>query len=117
MDNVVVDKSFAFAVRIVRLYNYLCDTKKEFTLSKQLLRSGTSIGANIAEAQQGQSKRDFLAKMNISLKECAETGFWIKLLSATDYLSKNESQSMIADCDEIGKLLTSIIKTSAKDLK
>ena len=85
-ENPAVEKSFAFAVRIVRLYKYLCDEKKEFVLSKQLLRSGTSIGANIVEAQQGQSRKDFLSKMNVALKECAETKYWIELLVAADYL-------------------------------
>ena len=81
--SVVADKSFAFAVRIVKLYKYLCDEKKEYVLSKQLLRSGTSIGANIQEGLNGQSKRDFLMKMNISLKEASETQYWLRLLTAT----------------------------------
>lgn len=117
MKNVVVEKSFAFAARIVKLYKYLCEEKKEFVLSKQLLRSGTSIGANISEAQQGQSKKDFFMKMNILLKECAETEYWLKLLSATDYLNETESQSITADCTELGKLLTSIVKSSASSPK
>ncbi len=114
-ENRVVERSFTFAIRIVRLYKYICDEKKEFVLSKQLLRSGTSIGANIAEAQQGQSKKDFLMKMNISLKECSETKYWIRLLTATDYLNEAESASILADCVELEKLLTSIVKTSAKE--
>ena len=116
-NNVVADKSFAFAVRIVKLYQYLCNEKREYTLSKQLLRSGTSIGANTAEAQQGQSKRDFLMKMNIALKECSETKYWIRLLSATGYLAKNEQKSIIADCIELEKLLTSIVKTTSERTK
>jgi len=86
--------------------------KKEYVLSKQLLRSGTSIGANIAEAQQAQSDADFLSKMNISLKEAAETKYWIRLLKATDYLTETESQSILLECIEIEKLLYSIVRTS-----
>jgi four helix bundle protein len=115
-ENAVVDKSFAFAVRVVRLYKHLCDEKREFVLSKQLLRCGTSIGANISEAQQGQSKKDFLMKMNISLKECSETKYWLRLLTATDYLNENESRSIMFDCVELEKLLTSIVKTSAQEI-
>lgn len=109
-ENAVADKSFAFAVRIVNLYRYLCETKKEYVLSKQLLRSGTSIGANIAEAVQGQSKRDFIMKMNISLKEASETQYWLRLLEATDYLTKAENASILKDCTELIKLLTAIVK-------
>lgn len=109
MNNIIETKSFDFAVRIVKLYKFLCEQKKEFTLSKQLLRSGTSIGANVAEAQ---SKADFISKINISLKETSETKYWIKLLKATDYLSEIESNSILSDCVEIEKILVSIIKTS-----
>lgn len=112
VNNIIETKSFDFAVRIVKLYKFLCEQKKEFTLSKQLLRSGTSIGANVAEAQQAQSKADFVAKLNIALKEASETKYWIKLLNATDYLSANESNSILSDCVEIEKILVSIIKTS-----
>lgn len=112
VNNIIETKSFDFAVRIVRLYKFLCEQKKKFTLSKQLLRSGTSIGANIAEAQQAQSKADFVSKMNIALKEASETKYWIKLLNATDYLSANESNSILSDCVEIEKILVSIIKAS-----
>ena len=83
MDITVEQKSFQFAVRIVRLYKYLRSVKKEFVLAKQLLRSGTSIGANVAEAQQAQSRADFISKMNIALKETAETNYWLRLLHAT----------------------------------
>ena len=85
-DNIILSKSKAFAVRIVRLYQYLCNDKKEFVLSKQLLRSGTSIGANVKEAVRGQSKPDFISKMSIALKEAAETEYWLELLYETDYL-------------------------------
>ena len=113
-DNVIVDKSFAFAVRVVKLYKYLCDEKKEFILSKQLLRSGTSIGANVNEAQDGQSTNDFIAKLSISLKEARESKYWIELLIATDFLNSKDkqTQSMINDIEELIKLLTSIIKTT-----
>ena len=111
MQNIVKDKSFAFAIRIVNLYRYLCEQKKEYILSKQLLRSGTSIGANVAESQQAQSRADFLAKLNISLKEASETEYWLRLLHATGYLQDIEFQSVYDDCVEIGKLLTAIIKS------
>ena len=112
MDSVIVNKSFHFAVRIVKLCKHLRSRKKEYTLSKQLLRSGTSIGANIAEAQQAQSKPDFIAKLSIALKETAETKYWIQLLHATEYLSDCEFQSIFADCVEVEKILVSIIKSS-----
>lgn len=113
-DNIILAKSFNFSVRIVKLYKYLCDEKKEYVLSKQLLRAGTSIGANINEAQAGQSKADFISKMSISSKEARETKYWIDLLIKTDYLDVNEIyvQSLISDIEEIVKLLTSIVKSS-----
>ncbi len=112
MDNIIEKKSFDFAVRIVNLYKHLSLKKREQVLSKQVLRSGTSVGANIAEAQQAQSKADFISKMNIALKEISETKYWIKLLSATNYLSEKEKNSILEDCIEIEKLLVSIIKAS-----
>ena len=112
MDNVIETKSFNFAVRIINLYKYLTDRKNEYVLSKQLLRSGTSIGANVAEAEQAQSKPDFVSKMNIALKETSETKYWIKLLQATDYLSQEESTSILDDCVELEKILVKIIKSS-----
>ncbi|MCH5300783.1 MAG: four helix bundle protein [Ruminococcus sp.] len=112
MDNIIEIKSFDFAVRIVKLYRFLCEQKKEYVLSKQLLRSGTSIGANIAEAQQAQSKADFISKVSISLKEASETKYWISLLNATNYLSEKEVNSILSDCVEIEKILFSILKTS-----
>ncbi len=111
-ENLIVDKSFKFAIRIINLYKYVCEEKKEFVLSKQLLRSGTSIGANIKEAIQGQSKKDFLSKMNISLKEASETEYWIELLIATNYLNERDGNSILEDCVEIKKILHSIVKTS-----
>ena len=115
--NVVADKSFEFAVNIVKLYKYLCNAKKEFVLSKQLLKSGTSIGANVSEALQGQSKRDFLMKMNIALKETSETKYWLRLLEATDYLTDEEQKPIFESCVELEKLLTSIVKTTGERLK
>ena len=105
-------KSLAFAKRIVNVYRYLCDEKKEFVLSKQLLRCGTSIGANLAEAQYGSSRKDFLNKVYIALKECAETLYWLELLSSCDYLTPAEYQSLRQDCEELRKLLASITKTT-----
>ena len=110
--NEAVEKSFDFAVRIVNLYKYLIREHKEYVLSKQLLRCGTSIGANISEAQRGQSKADFSAKMNIALKEANEACYWIKLLYKTDYLSKSQYESIFADAEELLKLLTSICRTT-----
>jgi len=112
--NAVLDKSFAFSVRVVKLYKYLCSEKKEYVLSKQLVRCGTSIGANVNEAQAGQSKNDFIAKMSIASKEARESKYWIDLLIATDYLDKSQqhTQSLIEDIDAIIKLTTSIVKTS-----
>ena len=111
-DNVSVEKSFEFAVRIVKLCKYLTQDKKEYILSKQLLRSGTSIGANITEAQRGQSKADFSAKMNIALKEANETEYWIRLLYRTEYLSEKEYESIHIQIQELISILMSICKTA-----
>ncbi len=109
-------KSKAFAVRIVRLYRYLNDEKREYVLSKQLLRSGTSIGANLAEAECAISKRDFLSKVYIALKECSETKYWLELLHETDYLTEQEYQSINSDCEELKKMLSSTTKTLSSTL-
>lgn len=114
MDNIVEKKSFKFAVRIVRLYKYLTENRKENILSKQLLRSGTSIGANVSEAQQAQSNADFISKMSIALKETTETKYWIRLLCEAEYLKEEESKSILCDCIELEKMLVSIVKTSKK---
>ena len=114
MNNVIESKSFDFSVRIVNLYKYLSTEKKEYILSKQLLRSGTSIGANVAEAEQAQSKPDFVSKMSIALKETSETKYWIKLLQATDYLLHDEASSILNDCVELEKILVKIIKNTKK---
>ena len=113
-DNVVENKSFDFAVRIVNLHKHLSAEKKEFVLSKQLLRSGTSIGANVSEAVRGQSKADFLAKMSIALKEANESHYWIRLLYKTDFLTEQEFNSIENDVVELIKILSSICKTSTK---
>ena len=112
MRDTVEQKSFLFSVRIVKLCEHLRKTKKEYTLSKQLLRAGTSIGANIAEAQQAQSRADFASKINIALKEAVETNYWLRLMNATDLLSEREFQSIITDCRELEKMLTAIVKTT-----
>ena len=115
MDNAIEEKSFRFSVRIVRLYRHLSETKREYVLSRQLLRAGTSIGANVAEAQQAQSRADFIPKISIALKEAAESKYWLRLLCATDYLTQPEFDSIFSDCIELEKILTSIIKTSKSD--
>ena len=110
--NAIYDKSFLFAIRIVKLYRYITDNKKEYVLSKQLLRSGTSIGANVAEAEKGQSSADFFAKMSIALKEANETRYWLRLLHATDYLTDQQFLSMEKDVKELIALLVSICKAN-----
>lgn len=109
-------KSKKFAIRVVRLYQYLCNEKKEYVLSKQLLRCGTSIGANLAESECAISRKDFLSKIYISLKECSETLYWLELLYDTDYLQENEYQSMHADREELRKMLSSSTKTIVSEL-
>ena len=108
--NTIYTKSFKFSVRIVNLYKYILNSKKEYIMSKQLLRAGTSIGANIAEAEQAQSRADFTSKLNIALKEVAETDYWLRLLKETDYLSYSEFISIHNDCIELKKILIAIIK-------
>ena len=111
-ENIVFVKSKQFAVRIINLYKYLCDEKKEFVLSKQVLRSGTSIGANAREANRSQSTNEFIAKLNISLKEADETLYWLELLHESDYIDDEAFNSIYTDTEEVLKLLVSIIKTS-----
>ncbi len=110
-DNVIQIKSYAFAVRIVKLYQFLVKEKKEYTLSNQILRSGTSIGANIEEAIGGQSKKDFFAKLTISYKEARETHYWLRLLKDTGYISKEQSLSLIKDVEELLKIIGKIQTT------
>ena len=112
MEIIIENKSFHFAIRIVNLYKYLCRTQKEFILSKQLLRAGTSIGANVAESQQAQSRADFISKLSIALKETSETKYWLRLLKATDYLTDKEVHSIYSDCIELEKLLVTILKST-----
>lgn len=110
-DSILKNKSRTFALRIIRMYNYLCDEKKEYVMSKQVLRSGTSIGANIAEAFYAQSEADFIAKLYISRKEAGETIYWIDLLKDSSYIGYDMADSISKDCEELLKLLTSSIKT------
>ncbi len=112
----VFEKSEAFAVRIVNLYKYLRTNKKEFILSNQILRSGTSIFANLSEAKCAISKNDWISKIYIALKECSETSSWLKLLMQTDFLTKSQFDSMYKDCEEIRKMLTSSAKTAKEKI-
>lgn len=112
MKNVIEEKSFKFAIRIVNLCRHITENKKEYILSKQLLRCGTSIGANVSEAERGQSKADFYAKMNIALKEANETDYWLRLLQATNYLNDTEYDSIVKDINEIISILVAITKTA-----
>ena len=111
-ENTVKYKSLVFAKRIIRLYKYLCDEKKEFVMSKQLLRSGTSIGANVHEAVYGQSKSDFIAKMSIALKEASETEYWLELLNRTGYLTGERYECVRRDCGVVARLLTTILRSA-----
>jgi len=111
MKNIIAEKSYGFALRIVKLSQYLIQ-KKEFVLSKQILRSGTSIGANVEEALGGQSKKDFLNKMSIAYKEARETSYWLRLLKDSDILLENHFSSIYRDLEEIVKILTKIQKTT-----
>jgi four helix bundle protein len=111
-ENVVKDKSMAFAVRIINLYRDLCEKRKEYVMSKQVLRAGTSIGANMAEAECAISRNDFLAKVYIAFKECSETKYWLELLLKTEFITSDEYTSIYNDCDEIYKILSSITKTT-----
>jgi len=115
-ENIIQIKSFEFAVRIIKAARYLQNDKKEFILSKQIMRSGTSVGANVEEAIGGQSTKDFIAKLSISYKEARETLYWLKLLKATDYLSQNEANSLIEDADELCKILSSILISTKQKL-
>ncbi len=114
--NIVMNKAYTFALRIIRLYKYLHSEKKEYVLSKQLLKSGTAIGALIKEAEHAQSKADFLSKINIALKEANESEYWLELLRDSNYLSPMECQSILTEVSEIIKLLASIVKTTKQNL-
>jgi four helix bundle protein len=115
--SIIETKSFDFAVRIVKLYDYLREDKREFVLSKQLMRSGTSIGANVSEAQRGQSRPDFYSKIAIALKEANETDYWLRLLHATEYLNDEEFSSLYSDINEIISILVAICNSKEKTQK
>ena len=116
-ENLTYKKAFVFAKEIVNLYKYLVEENKEYIISKQVLRSETSIGANVKEGLEAQSRRDFLNKMNIALKEASETEYWLELLIATKYIDANASEKLIVKCKELNKILNSIVKTTKKNLK
>ena len=116
MNSIIGPKSYAFALRCIEMYRFLTTEKKEFILSKQALRSGTAIGALLKESEHGQSKADFLNKVNIALKEANETEYWLMLLKDSKYLSENEFTSIHKDCDELIRLLVSIVKTTKANL-
>lgn len=116
-DNIIADKSKKFAIRIINLYKYLLKEKKEYVLSKQLVRSGTSIGANVAEAICAISKKDFTAKMYIAYKECSESLYWIELLYETEYLDEKAFDSIWTQCKELHKILSSITKSSEERIE
>jgi four helix bundle protein len=116
-ENILKNKSFAFALRIVKMYQFLCEQKKEFVMSKQLLRSGTAVGALVREAEQAESPADFIHKMAIALKEANETQYWIELLFQSAYLDETVFNAISADLTEILKLLTSIIKSTKQNHK
>ena len=114
MENIIVEKSKAFALRIIKLYKYLDANHRIGIISTQILKSGTSIGANVREAIRAQSKPDFYAKLNISLKEASETEYWLELLHESDYITKDQFESIHSDCEELIKILTAITKTQNK---
>jgi len=115
-ENIIVRKTFLFALRIISLYHYLRSKKNDFVLSKQILKSGTSIGANVEEAEGGQSKPDFICKIQIALKEAKETRYWLKLLQESGYITKEIGKSLLGDCNEIILILNSILITSKKNI-
>jgi len=115
-DNVVLNKSYDFALRIVKLYKFLTEQKKEYVLSKQMLRSGTSIGANVEETIGSQSDKDFMSKLSIAYKEARETNFWIRLLRDSEYISHNQAESLSQDCEEICKIIGKIQTTMKKKI-
>ena len=114
-ENIIVEKSKLFALRIIKLYRFLTEEKKEYILSKQIMRSGTSIGANVKEAIRGQSKADFYAKMYIALKESSETEYWLELLFESGYIDEKSFESIYADCKELIKILMAITKKQKED--
>jgi four helix bundle protein len=115
-ESVLREKSYQFSLRINKLYQFMSEEKEEFVLSKQILHSGTSIGANIEEGGHAQSKTDFIHKLSIAQKESAETNYWIRLLRDGNYITSKQAESVLADCEEIQKMLTSSIKTAKESL-
>ena len=113
-NSIIKDKSYKFALRIVNLYRYLTENKKEFVLSKQVLRSGTSIGANIEESLGGQSRKDFFSKLTIAYKEARETHYWIRILRDSDYISEKQAKSILKDIEDILKIVAKIQITTKK---
>lgn len=116
-ESVLSVKSYAFALRIIKLYQFMASEKREFVLSKQILRSGTSIGANIEESVHAQSKIDFIHRLSIAQKEACETNYWLRLLRDSDYLNPKLAESLLTDREEIQRLLTASIKTAKSNLK
>ena len=116
-ENLLIDKSLAFASRIIKLYQYLTTAKQELVISKQIVRSGTSIGANINEANYGQSKADFISKMHIALKETSETEYWLRLLTMSEYLTNDMGDSLLTDCLELKRMLVASMNTAKKRRK
>ena len=115
-QNVVLEKSKKFAIRIINLYKFLINEKKEFVLSKQILRSGTSVGANVKEAVNAQSRADFISKMYVALKEAGETEYWLELLYKSDYINRNQFENYYNTNEEIIRIITTILKTAKKNL-
>ena len=116
-ESILREKSYLFALRIIKLYKFISAEKKEFVLSKQILRSGTSIGANVEESNQAQSRTDFIHKLSIAQKEAAETHYWLRLLRDSEFLTDKQAESLLIDCEELQKLLTSSIKTAKESVK
>jgi four helix bundle protein len=116
-ENYMTDLTFKFAIRIVNFYKYMTNEQKEFVLSKQILRSGTSIGANVVEAYNGESDADFIHKLSISQKECSETSYWLRLFKASEYIDDRLFNSIHQDCDEVYKIVTSTIISKKKNQK
>jgi four helix bundle protein len=114
-DNIIVQKSYAFSLRCVKLYKFLCSHDGNYVIGKQLLRSGTSIGANVREALRAQTRPDFITKLNIAIKEASETEYWIELLRDAEYISVSQAESMLTDCVELLKILTSIVKKTKEN--
>ncbi len=116
-QNIVADKSIAFAIRMIKAYQFLCKEQHEYIISKQMVRSGTSNGANVCEAEHAESKADFVHKMSIALKEANETNYWLLLLNKSEYINSNEYDSIHKECDELIRLLATIVKTTKKSIQ